>query len=273
MARSSDIKKALLEKWVSESTDGKLLCDVQGAFSGNVVGDITGNANTVTNGVYTTGNQTIDGTKNFSSTIIGNISGNAGTVTNGVNTTGNQTIGGTKTFNSHIQVAGKYIYARTGFDDEGGNFTVIMGQGSGLSANAGIVIGGYIPHSSTSKVMAFYRLFYGIAQVPYPAPPATPTVGLDNDANGNILVYSTHSNGTAISTVGGGGGDQAVGYLDMAYKGTWYGVFTAEGVASKASDGKFYVKPIISWSDASTNYRGAFYNFYQSVTFLEMYNG
>lgn len=46
------------------------------------------------------GNQTISGTKTFSSTISGNINGNAETVTNGVYTTGNQTIGGVKTFSS-----------------------------------------------------------------------------------------------------------------------------------------------------------------------------
>jgi hypothetical protein len=65
-------------------------------------GSFLGNATTVTNGVYTTGNQTIGGVKTFSSTITGSISGNAGTVTNGVYTTGNQTIGGVKTFSSTI---------------------------------------------------------------------------------------------------------------------------------------------------------------------------
>lgn len=40
---------------------------------------ITGNSGTVTNGVYTTGNQTIAGTKTFSSTISGSINGNANT--------------------------------------------------------------------------------------------------------------------------------------------------------------------------------------------------
>ncbi len=77
----------------------------------------SGNAATVTNGVYTTGNQTIAGVKTFSSAIVsdltgnvtGNVSGtagsatgNAGTVTNGVYTTGTQTIGGAKTFSSAI---------------------------------------------------------------------------------------------------------------------------------------------------------------------------
>lgn len=63
---------------------------------------ISGNAGTVTNGVYTSGDQTIAGTKSFSSNIVASITGNAATVTNGVYTTGNQTIAGTKTFSSTI---------------------------------------------------------------------------------------------------------------------------------------------------------------------------
>jgi hypothetical protein len=41
-------------------------------------GALSGNAATVTNGVYTTGDQTIGGTKTFSSTIVGSITGSAG---------------------------------------------------------------------------------------------------------------------------------------------------------------------------------------------------
>lgn len=48
-----------------------------------------------------TGDQTIAGTKTFSNTIVGNISGNAATVTNGVYTNGNQTIAGNKTFSGN----------------------------------------------------------------------------------------------------------------------------------------------------------------------------
>jgi len=44
------------------------------------------------------GTQTVTGAKTFSSTITGSISGNAGTVTGGVYTTGNQSIAGNKTF-------------------------------------------------------------------------------------------------------------------------------------------------------------------------------
>jgi len=72
------------------------------SFIGPVTGDVSGNAGTVTNGVYTTGDQTIGGVKTFNSTINASINGNAGTVTNGVYTTGDQTIAGSKTFTSPI---------------------------------------------------------------------------------------------------------------------------------------------------------------------------
>lgn len=71
-------------------------------FSSLIIGSINGNAATVTDGVYTTGDQTIAGVKQFTSTIVGSINGNAATVTNGVYTTGAQTIAGVKTFSSQI---------------------------------------------------------------------------------------------------------------------------------------------------------------------------
>jgi len=71
-------------------------------FSSTISGSIDGNAATVTNGVYTSGNQTIAGVKTFSSTIVGSINGNAATVTNGVYISGDQTIAGIKTFSSKI---------------------------------------------------------------------------------------------------------------------------------------------------------------------------
>jgi hypothetical protein len=71
-------------------------------FSSQITGDISGNAGSVNNGVYTTGAQTIAGVKTFSSQIQGSISGTAGSVNNGVYTIGDQTIGGTKTFSNQI---------------------------------------------------------------------------------------------------------------------------------------------------------------------------
>jgi hypothetical protein len=73
-----------------------------GPLTGNVTGAVTGNAGSVTNGVYTIGDQTIGGAKTFSSTITGSVTGNAGTVTNGVYTEGNQTINGFKSFSQPI---------------------------------------------------------------------------------------------------------------------------------------------------------------------------
>lgn len=48
-------------------------------------------------------NQTIDGIKTFTNPISGNISGNANTVTDGVYLSANQTISGIKTF-SHVVI-------------------------------------------------------------------------------------------------------------------------------------------------------------------------
>jgi len=71
--------------------------------SGTLTTNITGNAATVSNGVYTTGNQTIAGTKTFSSTITGSVNGSAATFTSttqnsqfnsiGVGTAGSGTAG------------------------------------------------------------------------------------------------------------------------------------------------------------------------------------
>jgi len=57
----------------------------------------SGNAGTVTSGVYTSGTQTIGGIKTFSSTIVGSINGNAATVTTIPNLTGDVTSVGNAT--------------------------------------------------------------------------------------------------------------------------------------------------------------------------------
>ena len=50
---------------------GNLTGNVTGNLSGDVTGNVSGNAGSVTNGVYTEGDQTINGTKTFTSTISG----------------------------------------------------------------------------------------------------------------------------------------------------------------------------------------------------------
>jgi hypothetical protein len=67
-----------------------------------ITGSVSGNAGTVTNGVYTVGAQTIQGIKTFESTIIGSISGSAARVSNGVYTNENATLNGVYTFTQNI---------------------------------------------------------------------------------------------------------------------------------------------------------------------------
>ena len=96
-----------------------------------IVGNITGNAGTVTNGVYTSGNQTITGTKTFSSTIVGNISGNADTVTNGIYTTDTGTVSNTMLAHN----------------------TVTINTGTGLSGGGAVALGGSL--TLTCNVSAY----------------------------------------------------------------------------------------------------------------------
>jgi hypothetical protein len=114
----------------NDAVTGDLVGNVTGNLTGNVTGNVTGsvsgNAGTVTNGVYTVGNQTIAGIKTFSSTITGSVTGNAGTVTNGA-----------KTFTSPVGIGPNWTVEQSGNDllfkfnganrmrlDSSGNLTV-----------------------------------------------------------------------------------------------------------------------------------------------------
>ena len=139
---------------VDISDSGHTVSTLVANLVGNVTGDTsgssgstTGNAATVTNGVYTTGNQTIGGAKTFSTTIVGSVDGNAGTVTNGVYTTGNQTIGGTKTFSSTISgnISGNAGGTAAGLSAalavaSGGTNTASYTKGDILIASAGTTL-------------------------------------------------------------------------------------------------------------------------------------
>ena len=86
---SDDVKIASSTNITVTRTDANTITLSSTSYTGNVTGDVTGNAGTVTNGVYTTGNY-IDPawiTSIAGSKVSGNISGNAGSVTNGVYTT------------------------------------------------------------------------------------------------------------------------------------------------------------------------------------------
>lgn len=95
---------------------------------------ISGNAGSVTNGVYTTGDQTIGGAKTFSSTIQGDVSGNAGTVTNGLYSTGSYSDPGWLTSLSGDKVTGSV--ARATAADSAANFTgTLVGDVTGLQGS------------------------------------------------------------------------------------------------------------------------------------------
>ncbi len=59
---------------------GTITASLTGNVTGNVTGNLTGNAGTVTNGVYTVGDQTIGGTKTFSGLVNVPIGSNTATV-------------------------------------------------------------------------------------------------------------------------------------------------------------------------------------------------
>jgi hypothetical protein len=77
---------------------------VTGNLIGNVTGTVSGNAGTVTNGVYTTGNQTIGGVKTFSSSIVGDLTGDVfGNVTGTIIGTGTvSSLGALTTVNTSV---------------------------------------------------------------------------------------------------------------------------------------------------------------------------
>jgi len=75
----------------------------------DIISQTSGLQNVLGNKVSTSGNQTIRDIKTFTSTIDGNINGNAGTVTNGVYRTGDQTIDGNKHFQELRQLQIMYM--------------------------------------------------------------------------------------------------------------------------------------------------------------------
>jgi hypothetical protein len=130
--------------------------EVFSGTSGLLIGDVSGNSTTVTDGVYTTGNQTIGGTKIFSSTITGNISGNSSTATtlqtartiNGVSFNGSANI--TITANtSNTLTRGSYL--------TGGDFNGSAAQTWAVDATTAETASKIVARDSSSDIFA--RLF------------------------------------------------------------------------------------------------------------------
>lgn len=154
----ADIKISELTT-LATMADGVLVPVVDGASTKKITGSslktyfLNGNSATVTNGVYTTGDQTIGGTKTFSSNIVGNITGNVtgnvvgnvtgdvtGTVTNGVVTTGSYSNPSWITSLSYTKVAPPTTVIRAqrtaGLDNNATwTFTTISGSGTAVYDN------------------------------------------------------------------------------------------------------------------------------------------
>ncbi len=226
---------------------GALTGNVTGNLTGNVTGNVSGNAGTVTNGVYTTGNQTIAGTKTFSSTIVGSINGNAATVTNGVYTTGDQTIGGTKTFSSTItgSVSGNAgtvtngVYTTGSYSDPawitglaGSKITGnISGNAGGLSSTLAVSSGGTGQTTYTDG-----QLLIGNS-TGNTLTKATLTAGSGitvTNGNGSITIASTASGGTVTSVDVSGG---TTGLTTSGGPVTGSGTITLAGTLGVANGG------------------------------------
>ena len=110
-------------------------------LSGTNTGDqtaVSGNAGTVTNGVYTAGDQTIGGIKTFSSAIVGSVSGNAGTVTTNANLTGVVTSAGNATSIANGAITNAMLFNGAVANLSGTN----TGDQTAVSGNAGTVTNG-----------------------------------------------------------------------------------------------------------------------------------
>ena len=164
-----------------------------------IVGGITGNAGTVTGGVYTTGDQTVDGEKTFLQPIAGDITGNAGTVTNGVYTTGDQTVDGEKTF-----------------------LQPIVGD---ITGNAGTVTNGvYLDaeQTLTSKTLDAVQLDGGYTEEVFEVTGTTPAL---SPTNGSIQTWVLTGNSTPTSGAWASGQSLTLMVDDGdAYAITWSGL-------------------------------------------------
>jgi len=173
-------------------------------------------AGSVTNGVYTIGNQTIGGTKTFTSTIVGDISGTAGTattanfatsagsVTDGVYTVGNQTIGGIKTFTSTIvgDISGNAgtvtngVYT-TGNQTIGGTKTFSSTIVGDISGNAGTVTNGV--YTSGNQTIAGTKTFSSTIVGDVSGNAGTVTNGVYTSGNQTIGGTKTFSTNPILS--------------------------------------------------------------------------
>ena len=122
----------------SSTTLGGLTSVTSTSFTGSLQGSISGNAATVTNGVYTTGDQSIGGTKTFTGTISAtNFSGTS----SGTNT-GDQTLSG---------LGGQPQLNGTGFVKVVGT-TVSYDNNTYITGNQNITLSGDVTGTGTTSI-------------------------------------------------------------------------------------------------------------------------
>jgi hypothetical protein len=94
-------------------------------------------------------------TANLTGNVTGAVSGNAGSVTNGVYTTGDQSISGTKTFTSTIQGTATNATLAAAVVGGVGVYTLTAGTGTAVSASSGTVtVWNTIPAFNTGTLVA-----------------------------------------------------------------------------------------------------------------------
>jgi len=213
--------------------------------SNTISGSISGNAGSVTNGVYTVGDQEIGGNKTFTLPIIASITGNAARVTNGVYTTTDQTINGIKTFTSTISgtisnatnavnatnaTSATTAATATALDSNSdyslrnltasgtGSFSSSLSSGGNISASGTITAGSQFTGPGTGLTGTAASLTVGVASYASTAGQATNATNATNVNGGTVTASSISATGaiTSSSTISSSGRITASGGLTTA---------------------------------------------------------
>jgi hypothetical protein len=157
-------------------------------FSSTISGSIDGNAATVTNGVYTTGDQTIGGTKTFSNTISGSVSGTAGNVT-GTVAVANGGTGSTDAANARVSL---------------GLGSISTQSSSGVAITGGSINGTEIGGTTAAAVTATTLTSSSLAVTQ--ASTATAAIAI-TATSGTYPFISFDGSGTTLSGIAGDSGN------------------------------------------------------------------
>ena len=188
--------------YVNMSSNAVYATTFIGAFTGNVSGtssSTTGNAASVTNGVYTVGNQTIGGTKTFSSTISGSINGSSGSCTGNAASanTAAACTGNSASASTSAQVTINYN------NNAAANYQMLWGSGNQVYGTAGVVVN---PNTNTITAATFSGSLSGNATT---ASSAGSVYTSAHQGNSNYRVafvnYTSNSSGYRELSIDSGG--------------------------------------------------------------------